>query len=119
MLLLPEVFERTWGITAEPFWPAAIAQVRQLYPEFCFMAEVYWDLEWTLQHFLAGLDYQNNSNAGRHGKGTGAQILSYLSRGSWMTSDYWLRSTIRRIRRSATSSCLSRTSLTLVGSCRI
>jgi glycosidase len=85
MLLLPDVFERTWGKEAEPFWPKAIAQVRESYPDFRFMAEVYWDLEWTLQqqgfdytydkrlydrlregyarpvreHFLAGLDYQN------------------------------------------------------------
>jgi glycosidase len=85
MLVLPEVFERTWGIRPEPFWPKATGRVRQRVPGFCFMAEVYWDLEWTLQqqgfdytydkrlydrlldsharpvreHFLAGLDYQN------------------------------------------------------------
>lgn len=85
MLVLPEVFERTWGQKPAPFWPNAIQQVRQSFPEFCFMAEVYWDLEWTLQqqgfdyaydkrlydrlrerdarpvhdHFLAGMDYQN------------------------------------------------------------
>ena len=85
MLLLPEIFERTWGIAAEPFWPKAIAKVRESYPNFRFMAEVYWDLEWTLQqqgfdytydkrlydrlrdghakavreHFLADLQYQN------------------------------------------------------------
>ena len=84
MLLLPEVFKRTWKITSEPFWHRAIAEVHESYPEFCFMAEVYWDLEWTLQqqgfdytydkrlydrlrdgharpvreHFFAGLDYQ-------------------------------------------------------------
>ena len=87
MLVLPEVFQRTWGIDAAPFWPDAIAGVRNKYPEFSFMAEVYWDLEWTLQqqgfdytydkrlydrlgcqqagpvhdHFLAGLDYQRKS----------------------------------------------------------
>jgi glycosidase len=85
MLVLPEVFERTWGIAAEPFWPKATHHVRERYPDFCFMAEVYWDLEWTLQqqgfdyaydkrlydrlregharpvreHFSAGLDYQD------------------------------------------------------------
>ena len=84
MLLLPEIFERTWGFRCEPFWPRAIERVRQQFPQFCLMAEVYWDLEWTLQqqgfdyaydkrlydrlrdgqarpvreHFLAGLDYQ-------------------------------------------------------------
>ena len=49
MLLLPEVFERTWGRKPTPFWPAAIQRVREQVPDFCFMAEVYWDLEWTLQ----------------------------------------------------------------------
>ncbi len=55
MLVLPDVFQRTWGIDAEPFWPDAIAQVRNQYPRFVFMAEVYWDLEWTLQQ--QGFDY--------------------------------------------------------------
>ena len=85
MLVLPEVFERTWGLQAQPFWPQATQRVRQRVPDFCFMAEVYWDLEWTLQqqgfdytydkrlydrlhagparpvreHFHAGLDYQD------------------------------------------------------------
>jgi glycosidase len=49
MLILPEVFERTWGQRPEPFWPMAIPRVRSRYPDFVFMAEVYWDLEWTLQ----------------------------------------------------------------------
>lgn len=55
MLVLPEVFERTWGIPAQPFWPRATACVRRKSPDFCFMAEVYWDLEWTLQQ--QGFDY--------------------------------------------------------------
>jgi glycosidase len=85
MLVLPDVFERTWGIQAESFWPKATQRVRQRFPDFRFMAEVYWDLEWTMQqqgfdytydkrlydrlrdghpravrdHFRAGLDYQN------------------------------------------------------------
>ncbi|MDX9788170.1 MAG: alpha-amylase family glycosyl hydrolase [Desulfobacterales bacterium] len=85
MLVLPEVFARTWGRRAELFWPRAIQTVRDRHPDFRFMAEVYWDLEWTLQqqgfdytydkrlydrlrkesagpvraHFLAGRDYQD------------------------------------------------------------
>ena len=85
MLVLPEVFARTWDLQAQPFWPQATQRVRQRVPDFCFMAEVYWDLEWTLQqqgfdytydkrlydrlhdgharpvreHFHAGLDYQD------------------------------------------------------------
>jgi len=85
MLLLPDIFQRTWGLTPDPFWPKATAAVRGKYPAFTFMAEVYWDLEWTLHqqgfdycydkrlydrlrdgharpvggHLLAGLDYQD------------------------------------------------------------
>jgi hypothetical protein len=85
MLVLPEVFERTWGQRAPLFWPKATQRARERCPGFLFMAEVYWDLEWTLQqqgfdyaydkrlydrlreqharpvreHFGAGLDYQN------------------------------------------------------------
>ncbi len=55
MLQLPEVFQRTWGITPSPFWPKATAAVRAAHPGFVFMAEVYWDLEWTLQQ--QGFDY--------------------------------------------------------------
>jgi hypothetical protein len=84
MLVLPDVFVRTWGIRAPLFWPEATRRVRERTLGFVFMAEVYWDLEWTLQqqgfdytydkrlydrlrdgharpvreHFLAGLDYQ-------------------------------------------------------------
>lgn len=55
MLILPEVFERTWGVPALPFWQQAIESVREARPDFIFMAEVYWDLEWTLQQ--QGFDY--------------------------------------------------------------
>ena len=55
MLILPDVFERTWGIKAEAFWPRAIESVRREHPDFVFMAEVYWDMEWTLQQ--QGFDY--------------------------------------------------------------
>lgn len=87
MLILPEIFRNTWGIEVEPFWETAIQKVRHQYPGFIFMAEVYWDMEWTLQqlgfdytydkrlydrlleqqseltrqHFWADLDYQNKS----------------------------------------------------------
>ena len=55
MLVLPDVFERTWGRPAKLFWPEATRRVREKVPGFCFMAEVYWDLEWTLQQ--QGFDY--------------------------------------------------------------
>jgi Alpha amylase, catalytic domain len=85
MLVLPDVFERTWGRRAPLFWPDATRRVRERVPDFLFMAEVYWDLEWTMlqqgfdyaydkrlydrlrenharpvrEHLCAGLDYQN------------------------------------------------------------
>jgi hypothetical protein len=48
------VFARTWGERAGPapeadFWPTLIARCRRAHPDFLFMAEVYWDMEWTLQ----------------------------------------------------------------------
>jgi len=55
MLILPDVFARTWGKPSQPFWPRATRQVRERHPGFCFMAEVYWDLEWTLQQ--QGFDF--------------------------------------------------------------
>ncbi|MBD1846956.1 alpha-amylase [Cyanobacteria bacterium FACHB-63] len=87
MLILPEIFQQTWGISIEPFWEEAIGKVRSSNSSFVFMAEVYWDLEWTLQqqgfdytydkrlydhlrdqqarpvreHFWANLDYQQKS----------------------------------------------------------
>jgi hypothetical protein len=55
MLVLPEVFERTWGLKATHFWPKAIPRVRDYHPGFLFLGEVYWDLERTLQ--LQGFDF--------------------------------------------------------------
>ena len=55
MLVLPDVFERTWNRRAPPFWPEATRRVREQVPGFRFMAEVYWDLEWTM--LQQGFDY--------------------------------------------------------------
>lgn len=55
MLILPEVFDRTWGKKPGPFWPQALRRVRDHHPGFIAMAEVYWDLEWELQQ--EGFDY--------------------------------------------------------------
>jgi hypothetical protein len=55
MLVLPDVFERTWGRRAPLFWPEATRRVREQAPGFRFMAEVYWDLEWTM--LQQGFDY--------------------------------------------------------------
>lgn len=55
MLLLPEVFQRTWGLEAPQFWPSAIAHVCGAHPDFTLLAEVYWDMEGTL--LQQGFDY--------------------------------------------------------------
>lgn len=55
MLLLPDVFERTWGRPALPFWKTAIERVKATHPEFMFLAEVYWGREWDLMQL--GFDY--------------------------------------------------------------
>jgi hypothetical protein len=55
MLLLPEVFERTWGLKGGDFWPGAMRAARASYPEFLLIAEVYWGLEGALQQL--GFDY--------------------------------------------------------------
>jgi glycosidase len=55
MLILPDVFEKTWGRRPEPFWPVAVARLRERHPSVVLMAEVYWDLEWELQQ--QGFDF--------------------------------------------------------------
>ena len=60
MLMMSDVFERTWGSRAgkkpaEDYWPSLIPAVRSRHPEFRFLAEAYWDLEWALQQ--QGFDY--------------------------------------------------------------
>src|SRR4030095_812561 len=41
MLVVPEIFEKTWGIPCRSFWPEAISRVKNHNSSFCFMAEVY------------------------------------------------------------------------------
>jgi hypothetical protein len=55
MLVLPDVFERTWGRRAPLFWPRATGQVKERFSGFRFMAEVYWDREWEI--LQQGFDY--------------------------------------------------------------
>ena len=54
MLMLNDVFERTWGERAGPrpdedYWREVIPAVKAEHPDFRFLAEAYWDLEWELQ----------------------------------------------------------------------
>ena len=60
MLLLNDVFVRTWGNRvgqppATEYWTDVIGAVRATHPEAILIAEAYWDLEWRLQQL--GFDY--------------------------------------------------------------
>ncbi len=60
MLMTNEVFRRTWGSRGgdslkKEFWVEIISKVKKKHPNFLFMAEVYWDMEWTLQQ--QGFDF--------------------------------------------------------------
>lgn len=60
MLMLNNIFERTWGARAgqkpdNDYWMTVIPAIKARYPEFRFIAEAYWDLEWELQQ--QGFDF--------------------------------------------------------------
>jgi hypothetical protein len=64
MLPLNNVFKNTWGgvienmgyeMPKEEFWKIAIDLAKDLRPDFLFIAEAYWDLEWELQQL--GFDF--------------------------------------------------------------
>ena len=59
MLVMNEVFNRTWGgesDSQEPeFWSQAMSALRARHPEFLMLAEVYWDMEDALLRM--GFDY--------------------------------------------------------------
>ncbi len=60
MLMLNNIFERTWGARAgvkpvNDYWTTVIPATKAKWPEFRFIAEAYWDLEWELQQ--QGFDY--------------------------------------------------------------
>ena len=54
MLVLNTIFERTWGTRAgarpaDDYWRSIIPAIKSQSPDFKFIAEAYWDLEWELQ----------------------------------------------------------------------
>jgi len=60
MLMLNAIFERTWGKRAgappaTEYWTTVIPAIKAKHPEFRFIAEAYWDLEWELQQ--KGFDF--------------------------------------------------------------
>ncbi len=60
MLLINNIFARTWSnrvgeMPATEYWRDVITAVKRQHPQFLFIAEAYWDLEWELQQ--QGFDY--------------------------------------------------------------
>jgi hypothetical protein len=60
MLMMNDTFQRTWGERGGPrpgddYWPTVIEAVKGAHPDFVFLAEAYWDLEYELQQ--QGFDY--------------------------------------------------------------
>jgi glycosidase len=60
MLVTNKVFSKTWGEKAGPspdkeFWEEIIPAVKEKNPDFIFIAEVYWGMEWELQQ--QGFDF--------------------------------------------------------------
>ncbi len=60
MLMLNGIFARTWGpragaMPADEYWTTVISTVKAKHPQFRFIAEAYWDLEWELQQ--KGFDF--------------------------------------------------------------
>jgi hypothetical protein len=60
MLMLNSIFAGTWGaragaMPADEYWTTVIAALKAQHPQFRFIAEAYWDLEWELQQ--KGFDF--------------------------------------------------------------
>ncbi|PSR12709.1 MAG: glycosidase [Bacteroidetes bacterium] len=94
MLALPNVLAQTWGNALTTphgeradFWPAAIQRIRERYPNFVFLAEVYWNLEWMLQE--QGFDYTYDKRLlDRIHQGNTQAIREHL----WAGTDFQRRS---------------------------
>ncbi len=82
MLSLNNVFKNTWGkvltdanypTPENEFWQTAIDSVKSVKPQFLFIAEAYWDLEWQLQQL--GFDYTYDKSLMDRLKGSFADAI--------------------------------------------
>ncbi len=96
MLSLNNVFKNTWGkvltdANYQPpqneFWFEAIQSVKTNKPDFLFIAEAYWDLEWQLQQL--GFDYTYDKSLTDRLKGNFAEVIRDHLRAE---EDYQLKS---------------------------
>ncbi len=80
MLLLKEVFVKTWGrviASEEEPWQRLISRVKSEHPSFLFLAEAYWDMEWQLT--CQGFDYVYDKRLyDRLAHGDAAAVRSHL-----------------------------------------
>ncbi|MBY9018934.1 MAG: alpha-amylase [Candidatus Lokiarchaeota archaeon] len=82
MLVTNEIFSKTWSekVSSTPeidFWEEVIPNIKEKYPDFLFIAEVYWDMEWKLQQ--QGFDYCYDKTLYDRLKNDNAQkIISHL-----------------------------------------
>jgi hypothetical protein len=97
MLVRPDVFQKTWGERSvpidgsapinAPFWQDAIQAIKAEYPNFKFIAEVYWDREWELQQ--EGFDFTYDKRLyDRLRSGSGRAVREHL----WATPEFQNRS---------------------------
>lgn len=96
MLPLNNVFYNTWlGVLnrfgykriEEEFWKEAIREIKKKYPDFIFLAETYWDLEYQLQKL--GFDFTYDKQlTDRLVTGDVANIKSHL----FADNDYQMKS---------------------------
>ncbi|MBN1964814.1 MAG: alpha-amylase, partial [Anaerolineae bacterium] len=83
MLLVTRIFASTWGARAgqkpdKEFWWEVIRAVKGANPDFLFMAEAYWSMEWELQ--MQGFDYCYDKRLyDRLGNATAEEINTHLS----------------------------------------
>ena len=89
MLPLNNVFKNTWGtilpnygfeMPKTEFWEVAIPKVKNARPDFLFIAETYWDLDWNLQQL--GFDYTYDKKlTDRLGNALNIDIREHLQAG--------------------------------------
>jgi hypothetical protein len=82
MLVMNEIFSRTWGakagaIPAKDFWNHIIPLVRKEFPDFLFIAESYWDTEPAL--IDQGFDYCYDKRYYDHLKEGAGPLLNHLN----------------------------------------
>ncbi|MHA2297304.1 MAG: alpha-amylase family glycosyl hydrolase [Candidatus Hodarchaeales archaeon] len=96
MLCVNDVIEKTWGWILqdqgftrprEEFWQEAIEEVKSSFPDFIFLAEVYWDMEWKLQQL--GFDYTYDKRF--YDRLSGNSIDS-IRKHLWAEKDFQLKS---------------------------